>query len=180
VCRCSFLNIRTISRIRNLLDVETSKMLVCSLVTSRLDYCNSLWFGLPDSTLNKLQLIQNSMARLVVPGTKKFDHVSPILKSLHWLPIRKRIDFKVAVLTYKTITSKSPEYLYQQLNFLPDSSRRSSGKRLLVIPRIASEIGRRSFAYASASIWNSLPATLRLDPILESFKKHLKTFLFPW
>ena len=73
-----FLNIRTVSRIRNLLDIETTKMLVCSLVTSRLDYCNSLLFGLPDCTINKLQLVQNSIARLVVPETKKFDHISPI------------------------------------------------------------------------------------------------------
>ncbi|MGK2863852.1 MAG: RNA-directed DNA polymerase [Chitinophagaceae bacterium] len=180
LCRCSFLNVRMVSRIRNLLDIKTAKMLVCSLVTSRLDYCNSLWFGLPDCTLHKLQLVQNSIARLVVPGTRKFDHISPILKYLHWLPIRKRIDFKIAVLTYKTITSQSPEYLYQHLNLIPDSSRRSSGKKLLSIPRIISENGRRSFAYASVSIWNSLPVALRLNPSLESFKKHLKTFLFPW
>ena len=180
VCRSSFLNIRTVSRIRNLLDIETTKMLVCSLVTSRLDYCNSLLFGLPDCTINKLQLVQNSIARLVVPGTRKFDHISPILKELHWLPIRKRIDFKIAVLTYKTLASKSPEYLYQYLNLLPDSNRRSSGKKILSIPRISSENGRRSFAYASASVWNSLPVALRLNPNLESFKKDLKTFLFPW
>jgi hypothetical protein len=180
LCRCSFLNIRTVSKIRNLLDIKTTKMLLCSLVTSRLDYCNSLLFGLPDCTINKLQLVQNSMARLVVPGTRKFDHITPILKDLHWLPIRKRIDFKIAVLAYKTLASKSPIYLYQYLNLLPDSSRRSSGKNILSVPRINSENGRRSFAYAAASIWNSLPAALRLNPHLESFKKQLKTFLFPW
>ena len=180
LCRCSFLNLRMVSRIRNLLDMDTAEMLVCSLVTSRLDYCNSLFFGLPDSTLQKLQLVQNSIARLVVPGTKKFDHISPILKYLHWLPIKKRIDFKIAVLTYKTIATKSPEYLYQHLNLVPDSSRRSSGKKLLSVPRIDSENGRRSFAYAAVSIWNSLPVTLRLNPSLDSFKKDLKTFLFPW
>ena len=93
------------------LDTDTCKLLVHALVTSRLDYCNSLLYGSPQKTLNRLQVMQNKAARIITK-TKKSDHITPVLRSLHWLPVKKRIEYKVACLTYSCIHNEnSPQYL---------------------------------------------------------------------
>ena len=131
------------------------------------------------SLINKLQDIQNSVARAVCPRVRRCDHISPTLKQLHWLPVEKRIIFKIAVLTFNVISNKSPLYLHDLIIMPQKSTTRSSGKNLLVVPLTKSESDRRSFSYASPSVWNSLPQNLRDCHNIETFKKHLKTFLFP-
>ena len=81
-------------KIRKLLNTDTTKGAIVSLVTSRLDYCNGLLCGITEELLCSLQKAQNNAAR-VVSGSKKYDHITPVLKDLHWLPIRKRIEFKI-------------------------------------------------------------------------------------
>ena len=88
------------------------QLLPNSLVSSKLDYCNSLYSGISQVNLNKLQRIQNSLAR-VITNTSKYQHITPILKKLHWLPIKQRIDYKLCLLTYKTLTNQQPTYLLQ-------------------------------------------------------------------
>ena len=94
---CHF-HIRDILRIRHLLPLSAATALANSLVSSKLDYCNSLYNGISQANLNKIQRIQNTMAR-VVTNTSTFEHITPILKKLHWLPIKQRIDYKLC-LTY--------------------------------------------------------------------------------
>ena len=98
---CHF-HIRDIRRIRHLLPLSAATALANSLVSSKLDYCNSLYNGISQANLNKIQRIQNTLAR-VVTNTTKFEHITPILKKLHWLPIKQRIDYKLCLLTYKTL-----------------------------------------------------------------------------
>ena len=98
---CHF-HIRDIRRIRHLLPLSAATALANSLVSSKLDYCNSLYNGISQANLNKIQRIQNTLAR-VVTNTSKFEHITPILKKLHWLPIKQRIDYKLCLLTYKTL-----------------------------------------------------------------------------
>ena len=105
---CHF-HIRDIRRIRHLLP-PAATALANSLVSSKLDYCNSLYSGISQSNLNKLQRIQNSLAR-VITNTSKYQHITPTLKKLHWLPIKQRIDYKLCLLTYKTLTNQQPTYL---------------------------------------------------------------------
>ena len=88
--------------IRRLLTQEATAMLFHSLVTSRLDYCNILYHGIPDEQLNKLQRVQNVAARILT-CTKKFDHITPVLKSLHWLPVKARVEYKLLLTTYKAV-----------------------------------------------------------------------------
>ena len=107
---CHF-HIRDIRRIRHLLPLSAATALANSLVSSKLDYCNSLYSGISQSNLNKLQRIQNSLAR-VITNTSKYQHITPTLKKLHWLPIKQRIDYKLCLLTYKTLTNQQPTYLY--------------------------------------------------------------------
>ena len=108
---CHF-HIRDIRRIRHFLPLSTATALANSLVSSKLDYCNSLYSGISQTNLNKLQRIQNSLAR-VITNTSKYQHITPTLKKLHWLPIKQRIDYKICLLTYKTLTNQQPTYLYK-------------------------------------------------------------------
>ncbi len=110
VCKSAFYHLRNIYRIRKYLSQSNIESLVHAFITSRLDYCNSLLSGLPAYLIEDLQMVQNAAARLVV-GLRKFDHITPSLISLHWLPVGKRIIFKVLLLTYKSLNGLGPIYL---------------------------------------------------------------------
>ena len=153
---CHF-HIRDIRRIRHLLPLSTATALANSLVSSKLDYCNSLYSGISQTNLNKLQRIQNSLAR-VITNTSKYQHITPTLKKLHWLPIKQRIDYKTCLLTYKTLTNQQPTYLYNSLSFPSHSvSTRSSDSLVLSIPYVRSSLGKRAFSVIGPRLWNSLP-----------------------
>ena len=153
---CHF-HIRDIRRIRHLLPLSTATALANSLVSSKLDYCNSLYSGISQTNLNKLQRIQNSLAR-VITNTSKYQHITPTLKKLHWLPIKQRIDYKICLLTYKTLTNQQPIYLYNSLSFPSHSVfARSSDSLVLSIPYVRSSLGKRAFSVIGPRLWNSLP-----------------------
>lgn len=107
ICKSCYYCIRDIRGFRRCTSVATRILLANALVSSRLDYCNSLLFGMTKVNLLKLQRVQNYLAR-VVTGTHKYDHITPVLKSLHWLPVEQRINFKIGVITYKTLHSGQP------------------------------------------------------------------------
>jgi len=103
-------------KIRKHISFEACKTLVHSLVTSRLDFCNSSLYGLPKLLLQKLQHVQNSAARLV-SVKHKHDHISPILHHLHWLPVEQRIKFKILLFTFKALNNAAPLYISNSLNY---------------------------------------------------------------
>jgi hypothetical protein len=181
ISKSSFFCIRQLRQVRSSLDFNSVVILANSLVSSKLDFCNSLFFGLPAKSIDRLQRIQNALVRAVFPDLRKSDHISPYLRKLHWLPIEQRINYKIAVLTFKTLQYQIPSYLFDLLT--PTSSRslnlRSSTQALLSVPRIDSSAGRRSFSYSAPSVWNSLPLNIRLCPSLPVFCSRLKTHLFP-
>ena len=109
-CSSAFYYIYNMRRIRKYLSRSVTESLVHAFITSRIDYCNSLLYGLPNSHIMKLQRIQNAAARLVT-GTPKFCHVTPLLFHLHWLPISYRIKFKILLLTFKCLYGQAPNYL---------------------------------------------------------------------
>ena len=162
VCKSAFLSIRNIGRIRKYLDQETCEKLVHAFITSKLDSCNSLLAGLPDTEISKLQRVQNTAARLV-NRVKKNDNITPVLRQLHWLPVRFRIDFKILGLVYKALHNQAPDYLCELLKqYKPLRSLRSSGHNLLDIPKSNTKTyGDRSFSVYAPRLWNSLPLTLR-------------------
>ena len=117
------------------------------LVLSKLDYCNSLLCGSPQFILDKLQRVQNSAARLVMKS-RECDHVLPLSRNLHWLPVRPRIDYKISTLCFNTFTNSSPVYIAQPLSVYTPSShfRSSSDTRTLRIPFIKTKsFGQRAF-----------------------------------
>ena len=149
------------------------------MVSSRLDCCNSLLFGLPSYQISKLQRIQNNAARLVTLTSNR-SHIKPILHQLHWLPIPERINYKLLTLTYKAIHGLAPIYISNLLTLqLPTRSLRSNCATLLKPPKINTKTyGERSFQFAAPKLWNSLPIHIRNAPSLDNFKSVLKTHLF--
>ncbi len=98
-----------------MLSVSDAEKLVHAFMTSRLDYCNALLGGCPASSINKLQIVQNAVAR-VLTRSRKYDHITPILQSLHWLAIKFRISYKILLLTYKALNDLAPAYLTNLLS----------------------------------------------------------------
>ncbi|PIK38134.1 hypothetical protein BSL78_25019 [Apostichopus japonicus] len=169
-----------IGQLAKYLDHKSTERLVHAFITSRLDYCNSLLYGIPSTELSKLQLIQNSAARLVT-RSKKHDHITPILRDLHWLPLHLRIRYKVALLAFKAIHGMAPSYLTDLVaSYSPQRRLRSSSETLLCRPRRCNTrfYGDRCFSAAAPEVWNNLPWDLREAPHLNRFKKDLKTYLF--
>ena len=110
VVRASFAQLKSLSRIKRFLDKKSLEKLVHAFITSRVDYCNALLLGAPARVLRRLQSVQNAAARLIT-CTQKFQHISPILKDLHWLPVKKRIQFKVLLTVFKSVHRIGPSYL---------------------------------------------------------------------
>ena len=174
---CNF-QLRSIGQARKYLTTAATEKVIHAFISSRLDCGNSLLKGLPDYQLQRLQRIQNSAARILT-RTKKFDHISPILRSLHWLKVSDRIDYKILTLTYKSLHDKSPRYIQELLEpYIPNRSLRSGDHNLLVVPktRLVS-YGDRSFQKCAPSLWNSLPLNIRNANSLTTFKSLLKTYL---
>ncbi|XP_072020496.1 uncharacterized protein [Amphiura filiformis] len=127
-----------------------------------------------------MQRVQNTAARLVTRA-KKQDSISKIMRDLHWLPIRKRIAFKISLLTFKALHGQAPPYISELITpYTPYRTLRSSTQNLLKAPRRRprTAYGRRSFAEAAYKEWNNLPLHVRLAPSINVFKTQLKTFLF--
>ena len=110
ICKAAYFQIRKFGQLRSFLDIESIKVLCSSFVLSRLDYCNSLLSGASSENINKLQRVQNNAARLVFKVSKR-SHITPFLKELHWLPIRARIEYKIATICFNTLEGTSPLYI---------------------------------------------------------------------
>ena len=169
-----------ISHIRKYISVDVAKTLVTSLILSRLDYCNSLFCNMSNENIEKLQLLQNHAARLIF-RVKKKEHVTPLLFKLHWLPIKFRIDYKIALLCYKCLNNAAPIYLQNLVEvYVPRRELRSStdNSKLLKPVMNYKSYGEKSFSFYGPTVWNSLPFNLRNIDNLNTFKTHLKTYFF--
>lgn len=180
-CNAAFYHLHNLRRIKKYLSRDSLITLVHAFITSRLDYCNGLLFGLPKVQIAKLQRVQNAAARLIL-GIRKFSHITPALYELHWLPVSLRIDYKILLLTFKCIYGLAPTYLSDLISIKSNSlyNLRSTGKPLLDHPKgkMLSTLGARSFSAAAPKLWNGLPVELRQATSLDSFKSKLKTYLF--
>ncbi len=110
VTKTAFFHLRTIAKLWHMLSVSDAEKLVHAFVTSRLDYCKALLGGCPASSTNKLQIVQKAAFR-VLTRSRKYDHITPILQSLHWLPIKFCISYKLLLLTYNALNGSAPAYL---------------------------------------------------------------------
>ena len=178
IVKIAFLKIREISYYRKFLTPSAAKTLVHAYVTSRLDYCNGLLYGLPKELVGKLQSVLNTAARLV-SLVIKYDSITPVLKELHWLPVHYRIQFKILLQVFKALNDLAPNYLRNKLSYQPPHGLRSDNQNILVIPKSRTKFyGDRAFSVAGPVSWNQLPCDLRTCSSLDVFKSKLKTFLF--
>ena len=175
----SFCQLRTISKIKHSLSYHTLEIVIHAFITSRLEYSNSLYLGLPQSFISRLQIVKNAAARLLT-GSKKLEHITPVLPSLRWLPAQQRIIFKNVLMVIKALNGQAPSYTSDLLHPHPaPRSLRSSNRGLHHIPRSRLKLkGDRAFAVAALRSWNQLPPDIRDAPSIYAFKSRLKTHLY--
>ena len=153
--------------------VETAALLANSMISSQLDYCISLLYGISKYKVAKLQKIQNSLCRIVF-RLDRTSHVTPFVQKLHWLPITYRILFKYNLITFKAIKFSQPTYF----SSLIKTSSLARSNRLSVSSDCPSKAtGRQGFAMASPTEWNGIPQSVRPQKTITGSRSQLKTYL---
>ena len=163
-----------IRHIRHLLTTELAQTLACSLILSRIDYCNDVLHGAPTGSIQKLHQSQNNAARIVLQGRTLN---KPLLHQLHWLPVQQRIMYKLAVLTYKVRSTSTPVYLHRRIAERA-CSRTLRSATIPLLDKPLTDFSERAFRFSAPTVWNSLPQTVLISDSLSVFKSRLKTFLF--
>ena len=179
-CQIASMNIRNIAAIRRFIDLDTAKLLASSLVLTHLDYSNSILSGLPNKSILKLQRIQNWAAKVVL-YRDKYSSSTNALITLHWLPIKERIDFKILCLIFKCINNMAPAYLSSLIKIKTFSRLTRASQRgiTLEVPQVKkATFAARSFSVYGPKLWNSLPTQIHHSTTFNAFKKKVKTELF--
>ena len=166
-----YCTINLLSQIKHFLTNRELSILVSSLILSKIDYCNSLYYNTNNGLLQKLQIAQNSAARLIYHG-RKFDHVSSLLYDLHWLPIKQRIIYKICIVVYKCLQNSAPVDISSLLHLASNKCTR------LKVTFNRRKVSDGAFSIYAPKLWNSLPDRLRQLDNFSVFKCDLKTYLF--
>ena len=168
-----YIFIRKIASIRKYISQSNCETLVHAFITSRLDMCNVLFFGMSEKNINKLQKIQNAAIRVIF-SLKKRDHVSDLLLSLHWLTVRQRISFKVLIIVFKCLHCLAPVPLRNLISIRDRITMQLDVSTFFP----SSMLGRRAFSFYAPRQWNALPVPLRQIQSLDTFKAKLKHHIF--
>jgi len=180
VCKAAHYHIRALRHIRRCISDDDAKQIAVSMVSARLDYCNAVLYGTSKSNIAKLQRVHNTLARAVKCSSKR-DHITPVLADLHWLPVAARIDYKVALITFKTLVTNKPSYLHELLQLHNPARLLRSNDQVnrLNNPITRTVFASRAFCHAAPAVWNSLPRELTNElSSLTTFKRGLKTYLY--
>ena len=167
-----------------MLTADAASQLIHALISTRLDFCNSILCNLPKCKIDRLQKIQNQAARVLTRSPRR-NHITPVLRDLHWLRINDRIIFKILILTYKAVTGVAPAYLCEIIELTNKSTtvrtREAADPLLLRIPPLSKLCSNtyfeRSFMYAAPTLWNDLDIDIRMLPF-SLFKSRVKTLLY--
>lgn len=179
IVKMSFFQLRLLAKVKPFLNRHDLEKVIHAFISSRLDYCNALYVGLSQGSIARLQLVQNAAARFLT-NTPKRVHITPVLYSLHWLPVQFRIDFKILLFVFKALNGRAPEYISEILTLREHSrSLRSSNQLVLEVPRSKyKRWGDQAFAVAAPRLWNKLPPDIRTTADETLFRSKLKTHLF--
>eukprot|EP00914_Ancora_sagittata_P004404 GHVO01009544.1.p1 GENE.GHVO01009544.1~~GHVO01009544.1.p1 ORF type:complete len:218 (+),score=1.27 GHVO01009544.1:23-655(+) len=174
----AYFHLRRLSKIRCHIDQAACTKAILSTVMTRIDYHNALLISASEKNIQRLQIVQNNAARLVTSSLRRA-HITPILRTLHWTPVKQRIDYKIAVITHKAIHHHTPSYISDMCPpYQPTRTLRSAQQGLLKVPTVKRRNGQRSFYHYAPSLWNSLPEDFRFNLCTSSFKRLMKTHLF--
>ena len=178
VCNSCFYHMRNMRHTHHHHDLNNAKLLATPLVSSLLNYCNSLFYGIAEIDFTRLQRVQNQLASLVTKSPP-YTRSLPLLRSLHGLPIRFRILFKINLLTYRALCEKQPVYLHFMLAAsIPSRLLGSNIDNSLSVPRVKTNTGARAFHSCAPSLWKNLPLSVHSAISVATCKKHLKTHPF--
>ena len=179
ICKIGYYHLKNISAIRKNLDKKDTEKIIHAFISSTLDYGNALLYGTSQKNLNKLQVLQNSAARLI-EKLRKHDHITETLIKLHWLPVKARIDFKILLLTWKALHGLSPPYIANLLELREEfRTLRNPINSYLKVPKsIRVTLGGNSFSIVAPTLWNQLPQNIRTAQTETTFRTLLKTYLF--
>lgn len=167
-----------INRVKHILDTKSLLMAINALVFTKLYYCSTIWANTSKGNVKKLQSVQNFAARIVT-GTRKFDHITPSLKQLLWLPVKVSLRYRDITLAFKCINGLAPEYLSKRFNQrleIHDHAIRNND--MLAIPFYQTATGQRSFLFRAVKLWNDLPDFLKHENNFKNFKTALRSYLF--
>ena len=166
-----------INRVKHLFDARTLERVINALVFSKLYYCSPVWSNTSKKNISKLQKVQNFGCRIIT-GKRKFDHITPVLRELRWLPVTSFLKYTLGVLAFKCVKGLAPSYLCRRFKTRASVHNRNTRyKNTLNIPAYKSASGQRTFLYRATSFWNSLPCEIRECNNLPIFKRLLKEFL---
>ena len=164
-----------INRVKHCFDNRTLIIIVNALVFSKPFYCSSVWSNTSQSNIAKLQAVQNFACR-IVSGSKKYDHVTPILRQLKWLPVKQHMYYRDSIMAFKCMNGLAPGYLSDQFTKRSSiSTRKTRNSQLLNIPLFKTAPGQRTFYYRMASLWNALPQNIKLS---QSNLQDISTIVF--
>ena len=174
-------NLHNIRWIRKYLSQDIAETLIHAFVTSRIDCCNSLLFGLPSFQISKIQRVQNAAAHVIFMKSK-YCHIAPLLKELHWLPVTYRIQFKVILITFKALHDMAPSYIFSLVHVRQNTKHSlQPNNAILLTPLLkksAATTGDRLFTMVAPILWNSLPSEIRNVHKLDKFKQRLKAYFY--
>ena len=165
-----YYHLRNLGKMKNILSSEHLHTLTHSVVTSKLDYCNVILFGLNQNLMAKLQKVQNAAARLIYKLPKR-SSITEVIKELHWLRVEQRCIYKILLIVYKHFSSTSPSFLNSILEITNSETRKLKCTYY-------DTYGRRAFRYTAPRLWNELPLEVRTENSINVFKNKLKTYVF--
>uniref|UniRef100_A0A3Q3PY07 Reverse transcriptase domain-containing protein n=1 Tax=Monopterus albus TaxID=43700 RepID=A0A3Q3PY07_MONAL len=162
VVKASFFQLRLLAKVKHFLSFSDFEKAIHAFISTKLDYYNALYTGISQALLSRLQLVQNAAARLLT-NMRRHEHITPVLASLHWLPVRFRIDFKLLMFVYKAVHGLAPLYISELVCFYtPERTLRSSNQLFLEVPKSRRKHwGDRAFSVRAPILWNGLPWEIR-------------------
>ena len=164
-----------ISLVKHVFDRNQLVTVINALVFSKLLYCSSVRSNTSNKNICRLQAVQN-FAACIITGTRKFNHITPALRYLHWLPVKQKLFFRDAVMAFKCMTGQAPHYLSDQFTTrIAVTWSVTQSCQLLNVPLYKMSTGQRTFYYRMVYIWNNLDSTLKTAKSISTFKFYLKS-----